>query len=133
KKIPIGSMLVFIMLLLIPSIPAIQINTIENEINQKNSGTIAENPSFGTEGFPEIPECFPLLFLFVIGIGYFRALRFLLWIEYSIEFDDYFPGQFEIIHPLGVLRAAMLLWTTEWWLLIWNGISNRLGWDWSFY
>lgn len=56
----------------------------------------------------------------------------LLWLEYSLEIDNNWPGNINIIHPLGALRAAMLLCTTEWWLIIWDEISNKLGWDWEF-
>ena len=122
KKILIGSIIAVAILVMMPSIPAVHVNTIQNEIELKND----------VKGFPEIPERFPLLFLFVIGIAYFRIIRMLLWMEYSFEFDDNFPGRFKVIHPLGAIRAAMLLLTTDSWLMVWDGISNRFGWDWDF-
>jgi hypothetical protein len=121
KKLVFGIVLVLTLLLLMPSITAIHLISSQKEIELK------ENIMF-----PEIPEKCPLLFLFVIGIAYSRTIRMLLWMRYSIEFDENFPGQFEIIHPLGTIRAAMLLFSTEWWLTIWEEISNNLGWDWSF-
>ena len=51
--------------------------------------------------------------------------------KYAIEGD--FPTDFEIVHPLIVLRCAILLWATAWWIEGWDAISDYFGWGWFEY
>jgi len=124
KKIFIGSILVLTLLLLMPSISAIHINAIENEIKQKNGGLIAENPSFDAEFFPE------RLFCFVVAIAFSRFVRAGIWMLNSIEFNDS-SGQFNVTHPLAYYRGVWLYLTFELWVTVWYIIFEKLGWDWS--
>ena len=127
KKIQIGSLLVFIMLLLMPAIPAISFKTIENDNKQEIDKEIP------IDDIPfKPPDKFPLLFYFVLVIGYFRVFRLYILLKYSIKEGEY-PGDFEIIHPLILIRCLILLWTTDWWLEGWHSISDYFGWGWFKY
>ena len=126
KKILIGSIFVLTLLILMPSVSAIHKNSIENEIKQQ----VDKITPFDLLDF-EPPDKFPLAFYFVLTIFYFRIIRLNMLIEYAIEGD--YPGDFEIVHPLIVLRCAILLWATAWWFEGWDAISDYFGWGWFEY
>ena len=127
KKIQIGCILAFIMLVLMPAIPAISFKTIEKEKIEKidKEQTINDIPY-------KTPDKFPMLFYFVLAIGYFRIFRIYLLYKYSIKEGEY-PGDFEVVRPLLFIRLFILLWTTDWWLEGWHSISDHFGWGWFRY
>jgi len=127
KKILIGSMLVFTMLLLMPSIPAIQIESFKEGV-QQNIDDLKTRLS-NIESLIELPERFPLLFLFVYSIALFRLIRFEILFELATEPSDFAPG-YIVTNWLLYIRCAFLINGLDWWLAIWIEISENFGWGW---
>ena len=123
KKIIIGSMLVITLLLLMPSIPALQINTVKDAI-QQNINDFDPKSSI-IDKLPELPNHI-LLFLIVYTIAKFRFLRFKLNFMFSIS-----PPYIQITHPLLLMRSIFLLIRYSCWLNIWIKVSEKLGWNWA--
>ena len=96
KRILLGSMLVLTLLLLMPSIPAIQQKTIE----ESEFGSLLTQ----LEGNDN-----PILFL-LLRIFVFRALRGLYFDEISTEPSNSGYG-FYVIHPLIYIRGLWLFFT----------------------
>jgi len=120
KNILIGSVFVLTLILLLPSIPAIQLNEIKQDYEEINLKDVLNL---------DLPNKFPLLFCLVNAILLFRAIRvWLLW-EFSTEPSEYFPGIY-ITHTLVFFRWLMLYITTGSWEYIWENISELFGWDW---
>jgi hypothetical protein len=128
KKILIGSMLVLTLLLLMPSIPAIQIDSFK-EGTQQNIDDLKTRLS-NIESLIDIPKYFPLLFLFVYSVALFRLIRFTILMDLSTEPSD-FPPYFTITNWLLFIRCAFLLNGIDWWLVIWEEISDHFGWGWE--
>ena len=127
KKILIGSIIAVAMLLLMPSIQAIQIDSFKEGI-QQNIDDLKTRLS-NIESLIDLPEHFPLLFLFTYFVSRFRLTRFLILANLSTEPFDGPPG-FKVIHPLIFIRCVFLIWGFYWWCLTWEEISNRFGWGW---
>jgi len=125
KKILIGSMLVLTLLLLMPTIPAIQQNIVKDDIKEKNDILIAKNSSYDIEKLLETPKDFPLLYLFVVGVLQFQMARVDFLMKYAVDFFNR-----EIKHPLLLLRAYMILEAYDMWWNFWNALSTKLGWNW---
>lgn len=130
KRILLGCIIAVVVLLLMPSIPAGHLNSIQNRINQVND-VISEQPIFHIKGFPEIPERFPLLFLLISSIIICRLIRYYWLFEWSTEPGE-LPREYNIIHPLLYARSTILLLKTGLWITGWEGIANYFGWDWKF-
>ena len=124
KKILIGSIIAVAILLLMPSIPAVHINSIENQIKTEYKELLLnEGVNF------KIPDKLPLLYLLVYILGYFRAYRSDALFAYSIEIDDW--GEIKLIHPFLLLRSLILMASVNLWVYGWLFISDILGWDWE--
>jgi len=125
KKILIGSMLVLIMLLLMPSIPAIQQKTIEEGIKQDLQEKLNE---INIEVLDDIR--FPNLYEFVLFIQNYRWEKFRLVWDYATEPDIYPPRR--MIHPLLAIYAILVLYPRyDIWRDFWRYISEELNWNWE--
>ena len=128
KKILIGSMLVLTLLLLMPSIPAIQQKTIEDK---------AYNDLEEKLDIMDIKELInkedrlkhPLLYLSVFLVA-FRGIRGALLIFSSSNFPAWY-GTLEIYYPLIFLRGLWLCGTTFLWQEFWVGVAKERGWNWG--
>ena len=141
KKILIGSMLVLAMLLLMPSIPAIQQKTIEEGIKQDLQDKLE---SITLDNLKDIKDLewirHPILYLFVVAIFTLRGFRFAFnffgaMVAFTkLDPDDPFGFGIEITHPIlfwiSMVKAFWFYVTGEVWLIFWDYISNTLGWDW---
>ena len=121
-------MLVFTMLLLMPSIPAIQQKTIEDRAN---------NDLFEQLDVKDVKEKkkmdlirHPLLYAIVIFLAKFRWARCLILAEISFDSTGW-PPDYEIYHPILFLRCIWLLNTFGIWCSFWDNISDTLGWNWG--
>ena len=131
KKILIGSMLVLAMLLLMPSIPAIQQKTIEEGVKQnlqEKLETISLDDLKDIEVLDRIRH--PILYNLIISIMSFR------W-EFGIKLRDIsiipdpWGGSVSIIHPLIFLWWFWIYWTVYLWSKFCNNVSDTLGWGWD--
>jgi len=130
KKILIGSMLVLTLLLLMPSIPAIQQKSIEEGFKQElqeKLETITLDELMDIKDLEGIRH--PILYTIVIFLLSFRYACCLKLGDISFE-SDYWGGV-KIKRPLLFFRALWLVLTIEIWCLFWNSISDKLGWDWN--
>ena len=133
KKILLGSIIAVAILLLMPSIPAIQLNNIEDVIqdNLEKQPSLTEIKEIITG--EQLPR-HPILFLMVWMIAAFRLNRAWYLEEISSEWvnENGWNPHLEITHPLLFLRFLMLFVTIEMWFGLWEGISYLLDWDWYF-
>ena len=125
KKILIGSLLVLTLLLLMPSIPAIQTKTIEDRAYD----------DFDLNDVKEIEPKgerlkHPLLYLSVFLVA-FRGIRgfFLMFSSSKNMFSWEEP--MEIIYPFIFLRGVWLCGTTFLWQEFWVSVANNMGWNWG--
>ena len=121
KKILIGSLLVLTLLLLMPSIPAIQQKTIEEKAYSDFVEQLNDNPKF------------LFLYLLILSITNFRIFRFYFLLDISVESgsDPHFPDWVRIKHPIILVRVMMLFFTTYCWSEFWNNLSDKLNWNWD--
>lgn len=126
KKILISSMLVFSMLLLMPIVPAVQFNTIKNEMEQE----VKELQSVEMFDYKP-PDKFPLLYYLVFAIGNFRLLRFYILWDIAWEQGDW-PAEIYLKHPLILLRSLIIARRAFRWIGGWGRISDILGLNWEF-
>jgi len=128
NKILIGSIFVLTLLLLMPSIPAIQQKTILN----KAYNDLVEQ--LDIEDVKEIRKMdwirHPLLYVLVIFIAKFRLVRCLIIGEDSCDFSE-FPPWFEIYHPIRFFWCLWLIFTIAFWCSFWENISDTLRWNWN--
>ena len=138
KKILIGSLLVLTLLLLMPSIPAIQQKTIEEGIKQdiqEKLDTINVDDLKDIRALDWIRH--PILYAIVIAIVYIRGLQFSFNFAMAVIFCSEIVDEWgiEITHPILfiilMLRCAWFYQTTWFWLSIWQDISDEFGWDWN--
>jgi len=129
KKILIGSLLVLTLLLLMPSIPAIQTKTIQEgryqELHDKLV-TIPLDDSNGKIVFDGI--LFPNLYEFVLYIQHERWVIFKIFYDFSTE-PDIFGDR--VIYPLFYLWSCVLSFRFWIWSDFWRIISERLGLGWE--
>ena len=127
KKILIGSLLVLTLLLLMPSIPAIQQKTIED----RTYNDLVEQLNLKDLRDIKVLERLkhPFLFLFVCVIFVSRMFRGSVYFYTSQDWDGRQPI---IIQPLLYLRGMMLLSSGYYWYLFWETISEILGFNWDF-
>ena len=128
KRILIGSMLVLVLLLLMPSIPAIQQNAVEEGIKQdlqEKLESITIDDLKDIEVLDGIKH--PILYFLVIFITNFRMKR--AW--FFIDISSYFIRRYLVVdNPLIYLRGEWLYITTWLWYYFWHNISDRFGWGW---
>jgi hypothetical protein len=129
KKIIIGSILVVTILLLMPSIPAIQNKTIEgkvfdNYIQNNYEMKMKELEEKTKNGFWEHP-----LFYLLAETTKFRTLRGLSMMFFS-GFEIYPYGEDNIEHPILFLRGMWLYLTGLMFVGIIQIIADSMGWGW---
>ena len=135
KKILISSMLVVTLLLLMPSIPAIQQNTIENRkysdlFERLEIKGLKEIKKMDLIRHPLIYE-HPLLYAIVIFLAGFRWSRCLILAEISFDIISWNPPDYEVYHPILFLRSIWLLNTFGIWCSFWDNVSDIFGWNWD--
>ena len=126
KKILFGSIFVLALILLMPSIPAIQNKTIEdisdNIIRDKIKNLIIK-------GLPEKVILgdikYPVLNFIVVSMIFFRFFR-LYWILWEINYRT----TNEYVYFLSNVRAYWLEFTLVVMVEISEFLSDRLGWNW---
>ena len=137
KKILIGSILVLTLLLLMPSIPAVQQKTIEEGIRQDIQEKL-ETITLDDLKYIEVLEGIkhPLLYASVVLISTFRLIRFVLLYKISescTKTNEH--GDFTITHPylfiISLMRSAFLLGTTLFLIETCESITDKLGWNWD--
>jgi ABC-type multidrug transport system fused ATPase/permease subunit len=137
KKILIGSLLVLALLLLMPSIPAIQQKTIDDGIKQELQEKLDEinlddlKDFKGSDRFKH-----PFLYIFVISIMNIQILRywinFLLIVLCCICADELGTSTIHpIIFSILSLRDVFLESQLVTWIYFWEDISARFGWNWG--
>ncbi len=130
KKILIGSLLVLILLLLMPSIPAIQQKTVEHKVysdfvEQLNTVDFKDFKGINKlDGIKHTP-----LYYIVYFIADFRTERANILFDISCHIDNW--GQMDIYYPIIFLRVIWLDITVYKWCNFWNNISETLGWGWN--
>jgi len=137
KKILIGSIIAVILLLLMPSIPAIQQNTIEEGFKQeiqKKLDTITLDDLKDIKPLDDDIK-HPILYFLVMLVDDIRLTRFLLVgviASTFIDWDEF--GNLRRINPILLLffigRALWIFSTLYLWELFWLIISNELEWNW---
>ena len=130
KKILIGCIITATILLLMPSIPAIQNKIVMDEIkegfNIKNIRELLDNGNLDRKKHL-------LLLIFVYLIAGFRLKRIDILCTISIKNVEY-VGRIPIIelrYPIIYLRAVMLIFTTIFWFYNWQKISDKYVWNWD--
>jgi len=136
RKILIGSMLVLVMLLLMPSIPAIQQDSIENNVYDVLHIQLKD---FDFKDLKDVisngdSAKYPLMFLLIFSLIRIKTIRgFRLMVESSNYMEYLIWGDpLDIYNPINYYRGlwqfekAMLL------LTIWSGLSDEFGWNWDF-
>jgi len=124
KKILIGSIFVLTLLLLMPSIPALQMNNINNRIKQDYKEITLDDISDLNLSIKH-----PMLFFITYGLLLFRTMRFeILW-EFSTEPYEWGLG-FEVVHPLVFIRSVILLFSAMLRFEPWAYLSEIYGWGW---
>lgn len=119
KKLLFSSLFIGILLLLTPTIPALQQNT----INYQNEPTILDN------------EKFPIIFHTVVQWFKFRQDRIDLLAD--ISYDRYLIDEnrnlweYDIYHPLLYIRCVMLLLTTVYFTWLIEEVSDARSWNWD--
>ena len=124
KKILIGSIIAVALLLIMPSIPAIQ----HKAINDKTFDNIIQKPYDGSieDLLDDIKNNYwkyPLLYLIVRGIFVFRLSRASLLLELSTDVD--YSGMV-ITHPLIFLRS---MWLMETGAFVYFYLEGVFGWN----
>ena len=134
KKILIGSMLVLTLLLLMPSIPAIQQKNVEDILDTKESELITKLRDLEIKKIKDLINKKPLDYspkfftLLISAIFMFRAIRGILL--YSSSITGYWNE--EIIHPILYARGIWLYVTAIICILGWQYFYTILGWNWEF-
>lgn len=135
KKTIFGSIFVLIVIMLMPSIPAIQKNVIDNEFKQKIQEKIESIDindlkyikKLETIKFPIILAIVFLLYTFLESRGFF--IQNYAW---ELLVNDRFPGNLFFLYELMILRGVLLVCSAQFFLIFWLFISNILGWNWSY-
>jgi len=129
KKILIGRMLVLTLLILMPTIPAIQQNTLKDGVKDRAYNDLVEQ--LNLKDIREIKELgrirHPFLYLIVCAILVSRLERGWFYYETSIDWDSHYQ---DVIHPLLYFRGMMLMFSAVYWGEFWTIISNIMRWNW---
>ena len=133
KKILIGSIIAVSTLLLMPSIPAIQHITIEEDIKQ-NIQEKLDSINLDTIKNYEISDVkHPFLYLFVLSLVELYVNRILFYeaLMNSIPIDFIFHS-FIILFLFSILfaRYIWLYSVVVVWVDFWQKIADKNGWDW---
>jgi hypothetical protein len=136
KKLIIGSILVSTLLLLIPSIPAIQHRTIEERVKQDIKEKYEKiKDSLKFEALDKIKR--PFLFLFVVLVAGIYYVPCMLLVYYFFEIlygkeEINFPAihYFLFFLMFYLIYRNMQIWAN--WVMNWQNISDKYGWNWDF-
>ena len=130
KKILIGSMLVLTLLLLMPSIPAIQQNIVKDDINEKILSELPEDLDFKDIKYIKSLEQIkhPLIYIIIVFWIAFRQSRGNFLFDLSCDVDI---GGYYIHYPLMFLRSVYLILLTSHIIDFWNWFSDKYGWNWN--
>ena len=134
KKILIGTMLVLTLLLLMPSIPAVQQNTIDVRLDTRENELLTKFQDLDIEKIKDLLNekslgYTPLfLTLFISAIYMSRASRALIFFLFSMKWD--FIHDPEIIHPRLHQRGVWLLESAFAWRDFWQSFYEKRGWNW---
>ena len=123
KNILIGSIFVLTLLLVMPSIPAVQMNYINNRIIEEY-----KEINFIDLIRTDLPSKYPILFLIVLSLFYFRVLRGMVLWEVATEWRGYY---FDVVNSWIFFRCIILLGTASIRYNSWRLISKIFGWDWD--
>ena len=127
KKLIFGIVLVLTLLLLMPSIPAINHNVVKDGILSEISDDLDFNELKELIDFPDVKH--PFLYLFVYSVALFRLIRIIILADLASEPTDY-PPYFEITNWFLFIRCLLLSSGRDLWLLMWKDISESYGWGW---
>ena len=129
KKILIGSLLVLTLLLLMPSIPAIQQNTIEEKAY---SDFVEKLDDIDFEDIEILDDMrHPVLYALVVFILCSRMDNILKLFDIAvtvIEWEWYF--EWDVHHPFLLLIVILMAAKLSFRMILWRNISNKLGWGW---
>lgn len=129
KSILIGSMLVLAMLLLMPSIPAIQQNTIEEGIKQDIQERLDEITLDDLKDIEELEWIrHPILYIIVLFLLNSRVKRGLFLVDIS---STPYKWWYDIDYLNIFWRGAWLLFTAYCWQIFWSYVSILLRWHWE--
>lgn len=132
RKIVFGSILVLILLLLMPTIPAIQQKTSKEELKQE---LLEKLNIINPKDFEDIKELewmrHPTLFALVTFIYYFQLYRGYILLYFSATWIDGRNPHWEPVHPILFLRSLQLLYCIDVWYVFWMTVSDVLGWNWD--
>jgi hypothetical protein len=130
KKILIGSIFVLILLLVMPSIPAIQMKTIEDRTYNDLVDQLDVKDVKEIKGLEQIKH--PFLYNLVKVFLDCRLTRMFILQEISCDINpDVWWVDIDVYHPVLFLRCIMLLVTTAFLGYFWNNLSNTFEWDWD--
>ena len=127
-KILLGSVLVLTLLLLMPSIPAIQHKVVKDEVVSEISEDFELEEIKELLDFPDVKH--PILFVLVVMLLELRAVRALYLLNFAFNTETH-QDRYDFDHPLLGIRAIWLLFTAWLWDDLWQIISNSLGWNWE--
>ena len=137
KKILIGSLLVFALLLLMPSIPAIQQRMVEEGVKQEIQEKLETITLDDLKDITVLDNMkHPILYYIVILIWYVKILRYDINEFISEKTYEIGPfGRIMILNPIlyyiCVIRFNILFSQTILWIARWSFISETLGWNWD--
>ncbi len=138
KKILIGSIFVLVLILLMPSIPAIQHKTVEEGFKQDLQEKLE---AITVDDLKEMEELdgirHPILYAIVISIANFRFSRCYFYArildELMVNPNNPILPQNPIIFYILLLRLGALAGRTNANLLYWDYASDWLGWNWDIF
>jgi hypothetical protein len=131
KKIIIGSMLVLTLLLLMPSIPALQKNAIDVRLDTRESELLTKFQDLDGEKIKDLLNKKPLdglqflLLPLIFFIYFFRIYR-------GIFIQSFSSTKYEIINLFIHLRGVWLIGTAMIWVLCWQFFYDIIGLDWPY-
>lgn len=136
KKIIFGSIFVLALMLMMPCIPAIQHSIVEDKYGQRLEEKLESINLNDLEDIEKLDGIkHPILFLIVSLIYYFREFRGFLIYDFSFYYyDDGGWGIPEQVIEYSILymRGLWLMATAIVGYLFFRGLSDSLGWNWSY-
>ena len=133
RKLLMGSLLVLTLLLLMPSIPAIQHNIIKEDVKNKVLSELSED--LDLNDLKELVDSgkldrikHPLLYLLIICSFISRKIRIDMLTVLSVEFIGF---HIIIKNPILYKRLIILTYISLYWAWFWYFISQKYGWNWK--
>jgi hypothetical protein len=128
-KIVIGSLIAVTILLLMPSIPAIQNNIVKENLISESIKDFGLNELKEVFDFPNVK--LPILFIIVVTIFNLRAIPAFIHLILAYYSNDHQDRSMK--RPLLGLRGYRIMLTALIWAVFWTSISRILGWNWELY